>query len=230
MARGGHLTPNLCQTSKNASECARPHALQRGAVRVRQAPRSAARRMLPQGAAASEPSLRNPRNTRASGRATSWRSRPVAPLATPARSPDDAGTSGAGGGVACSPCSVSSSVGMLRSESSGSSSVGMLRSESRSTPRQEVRRGAGGSVERSSHTPPFRCGMGCCSSTGLFDGAPGSESSSVGMLRSRASSGGLASPPEQGGVYQHSLIDASTPSPCLGGGACEVCEGRVEGR
>ena len=115
MARGGHLTPNLCQTSKNASECARPHALQRGAVRVRQAPRSAARRMLPQGAAASEPSLRNPRNTRASGRATSWRSRPVAPLATPARSPDDAGTSGAGGGVACSPCSESSSVGMLRS-------------------------------------------------------------------------------------------------------------------
>ena len=51
----------------------------------------------------------------------------------------------------------------------------------------------------------------------------------MGMLRSRASSGGLASPPEQGGVYQHSLIDASTPSPCLGGGACEVCEGRVEG-
>ena len=52
----------------------------------------------------------------------------------------------------------------------------------------------------------------------------------MGMLRSPASSEGLASPPEQGGVYQHSLIDASTPSPCLGGGACEVCEGRVEGR
>ena len=50
------------------------------------------------------------------------------------------------------------------------------------------------------------------------------------MLRSPASSGGLASPPEQGVVDQHSLIDASTRSPCLGLRVSEVCEGRCEGR